>query len=128
MNTDWTLRTQLDTLATQLVDREAYLKLATNLEDFLAKLHSSTATATVSERQRILRLLVKDVLIGPERILIRHAIPTGGSTTTPTIKTADGDADEEPSRSCPLRCRSHIPLRPIFMRAKNNHRRAVRGQ
>ena len=32
-------------------------------------------TADVAERQRVLRLLVKDVLIGPEKITIRHRIP-----------------------------------------------------
>ena len=102
------LRAQLDALATQLVDREAYLKLATGLEDFLAQLRGNTAAATVPEQQRVLRLLVKDVLIGPDRILIRHSIPTGGPTpSTPTI--TDRDADEEPSPSSPLRWRSPVP-------------------
>ena len=101
------LRTQLDAVATQLVDRDAYLKLATNLEDFLARLQNNTTMATVPEQQRVLRLLVKDILIGPERILIRHRIPTSASTPSPTIKTDDGDADEEPSPSSPLRWRSH---------------------
>ena len=68
------LRTQLDALAAQLVDRHAYLQLATGLEDFLAQLHSNAGAATVPEQQRVLRLLVKDVLVGPERILIRHSI------------------------------------------------------
>jgi site-specific DNA recombinase len=101
------LHSQLDALADQLVDRDAYLKLATNLEDFLTRLRSNAGTATIPEQQRVLRLLVKDVLIGPERILIRHSIPTGGSTTSPTMKTPQGDTDEEPSPSSPLRWRSH---------------------
>ena len=101
------LRTQLDALAAQLVNRDTYLKLATNLEDFLAGLRGNTAT--VPDQQRVLRLLVKDVLIGPERILIRHCIPTGGSTSTSTRKIVDGDADEEPSPSSPLRWRSQNP-------------------
>jgi site-specific DNA recombinase len=40
------LRTQLDALAAQLVDREAYLKLAENLEGFLTRLRGNSATAT----------------------------------------------------------------------------------
>jgi site-specific DNA recombinase len=104
---DTSLRGQLDALTTQLHDREAYLQLATSLEDFLARLRDKATTATVPERQRALRLLVKDVLIGPERITIRHSIPTGGSTTPPTVKITDGDDDEEPSPSSPLRWRSH---------------------
>jgi site-specific DNA recombinase len=101
------LRGQLDTLADQLVDRQAYLKLATGLEDFLARLRGNAATATVPEQQRVLRLLIKDVLIGPERILIRHSIPTASSATTPTTTVADSDTDEEPAPSSPLRWRSH---------------------
>lgn len=104
------LRNQLDALAAQLVDREAYLKLAENLEGFLARLRDRTGTATVPEQQRVLRLLVKDVLIGPERILIRHHIPTGASTATTAATTTDGDADEEPAPSSPLRWRSHLTV------------------
>jgi site-specific DNA recombinase len=100
------LRGQLDALADQLVDRQAYLKLATGLEDFLARLRGNATTATVPEQQRVLRLLIKDVLIGPERILIRHSIPTS-SATAPTTTVADGDTDEEPAPSSPLRWRSH---------------------
>ena len=100
------LRNQLDALAAQLVDREVYLQLATGLEDFLAQLRNNAATTTVPEQQRVLRLLVKDVLIGPERILIRHSIPTSGRTTNPTLKPTDDEADEEPSPSSPLRWRS----------------------
>ena len=70
------LRGQLDALAAQLVDREAYIKLATGLEGFLATLKDNAATVTVDQQQRVLRLLVRDVLIGPELIIIRHSIPT----------------------------------------------------
>jgi site-specific DNA recombinase len=101
------LRNQLDALAAQLLDRQAYLHLATGLEDFLAQLRTNADTTTIPERQRVLRLLVKDVLISPERILIRHSIPTGGNTTTSTSNSAEGDTDEEPSPSSPLRWRSH---------------------
>jgi DNA invertase Pin-like site-specific DNA recombinase len=103
------LRGQLDAHKAQLVDRDAYLNLATGLEDFLARLRQNACTATVPEQQRLLRLLVKDVLIGPERILIRHSIPTTSSTTTSSTTIADSDADEEPSPSSRLRWRSHDP-------------------
>ena len=102
------LRSQLDALADQLVDREAYLKLADNLEDFLTRLRDNAAGTTTAEQQRVLRLLVKNVLIGPERILIRHSIPTGRSTT-PALKVAESDADEEPSPRSSLRWRSQDP-------------------
>ncbi|MFC5853787.1 hypothetical protein ACFPZI_18845 [Streptomyces chlorus] len=61
------LRGQLDALEAQLADRDAYLKLADDLEGFLAQLRENAGTAEVPERQRVLRLLVKDVLVGPRR-------------------------------------------------------------
>jgi site-specific DNA recombinase len=75
------LRSQLSALDAQLADREAYLKLADDLEGFLAQLRGNAATSTVEDRQRVLRLLVKDVLIGPENITIRHRIPARGPST-----------------------------------------------
>ena len=70
------LRGQLDAVDAQAADRDAYLKLADDLEGFLSQLQGNAATATVEDRQRVLRLLVKDILIGPEKITIRHRIPT----------------------------------------------------
>jgi hypothetical protein len=70
-----TLRTQIDALDGQLADRQVYLKLADDLEGFLAGLCATADTADVLERQRVLRLLVKDVLVGPQKITIRHRIP-----------------------------------------------------
>ena len=69
------LRAQLDAIDAQAADRDAYLKLAGDLESFLTRLRGSAATASTEERRRVLRLLVKDVLIGPEKITIRHRIP-----------------------------------------------------
>jgi site-specific DNA recombinase len=69
------LHGQLDALDAQAADRDAYLKLADDLEDFLARLRGSAATASTEDRRRVLRLLVKDVLIGPDKITIRHLIP-----------------------------------------------------
>jgi site-specific DNA recombinase len=78
------LRGQLDALNAQLADRDAYLKLADDLEGFLAQLRGNADHADVSERQRVLRLLVKDVLIGPDKITIRHRIP---------VRERAGDSD-----------------------------------
>jgi hypothetical protein len=89
------LRGQLDVLDAQAADRDAYLKLADDLEGFPARLRGSAATASTSERRRVLHLLVKDVLIGPEKITIRHRIPvreraTSGSGHHDTTDT-EGD-------------------------------------
>jgi site-specific DNA recombinase len=85
------LRNQIQALDTQLADRDAYLKLAADLEGFLAQLHTKTEVSTVQERRRVLRLLVKDVLIGPNTITIRHRIPIRERTS----KTPDTDTEGE---------------------------------
>jgi len=69
------LKDQIAALAAQAADRDAYLKLADDLEGFLARLRQSSATATTENRQRVLRALIQDILIGPEKITIRHRIP-----------------------------------------------------
>ena len=69
------LKDQIAALNAQAADRDAYLKLAGDLEGFLARLRQSSATATTENRQRVLRALVQDILIGPEKITIRHRIP-----------------------------------------------------
>jgi site-specific DNA recombinase len=92
------LRGQLDAVDAQAADRDAYLKLADGLEGFLAQLRGNAATATVEDRQRVLRLLVKDVLIGPEKITIRHRIPArpGSSAARQRDPGPDTEGDHQP--------------------------------
>jgi site-specific DNA recombinase len=78
-----TLHVQLDALDAQLVDQQATLKLAENLEGFLGRLRDKADTASVPERQRVLRLLVKEILIGPERVVVRHRIPVTSPDPAP---------------------------------------------
>ena len=61
------LRHQIDALQGQLADRDVYLKLTDDVEGFLTGL----------------QLLVKDVLIGPDKITIRHSM-TGTATAART--------------------------------------------
>ena len=106
------LRGQLDALDAQAADRDAYLTLAGDLEGFLAQLRGNATTATVEDRQRVLRLLVKDVLIGPEKITIRHRIPArpGGPGARQHDPGPDTEGDHR--RDYPLRWgRDHTALR-----------------
>src|SRR5258708_2111064 len=70
-----TLRAELQAMADQTNDRAAFLRLSETLTAFLARLRSAAETLSVIERQRIVRLLVKDVLVGEDTITIRHSIP-----------------------------------------------------
>src|SRR5208282_2417204 len=70
-----TLRAQLQAIADQTNDRATLLRLAETLTAFLARLRGAAHTLDVIERQRVVRLVVKEVLIGDETITIRHSIP-----------------------------------------------------
>ncbi len=69
------LRAELQAIADQANDQAALLRLAETLTAFLARLHGAADMLSIIERQRIVRLVVKDVLIGDDTITIRHSIP-----------------------------------------------------
>jgi Beta-lactamase len=80
------LRAELQAIADQANDRAAFLRLAETLTAFLTRLRSAAESLSVIERQKIVRLLVKEILVGEDTITIRHSIPipsappqTGGS-------------------------------------------------
>ena len=62
-----------------------------------------TQDASVAERQRVLRLLVKDILIGPEKITIRHRIPARGDGRASRQNDTGPDTDGDHRPGCPLR-------------------------
>src|SRR5271157_3013752 len=66
---------ELQAIVNQSVDRAAYLRLAETLTTFLTRLRSSANALDIPERQRVARLLVKEILVGENQILIRHCIP-----------------------------------------------------
>ena len=75
-----TLRAELDALDTELHDAETYLKLTETLDAFRARLTANAETLTIEQRQEIVRLVVREVLLGDDDVTIRHSIPvpTGG--------------------------------------------------
>jgi site-specific DNA recombinase len=90
------LRNQISASDAQQADREHYLTLATDVQAFLTTLHHHADTATVEDRQRVLRLVVKDILIGPENITVRHRIPAvhhaaRGGAHEPDATDTEGD-------------------------------------
>ncbi len=71
-----TLQAELDALENELHDAETYLKLTETLDSFRARLGANADQLTIEQRQQIVRLLVREVLVGEEQITIRHSIPT----------------------------------------------------
>ncbi len=92
------LCTQIDALDSQLADRQIYLKLAEDLDGFLTGLRTSADTTDVPQQQRVLRLLVRDVLVGPEKITIRHRIPVREHTPDTGHETTSTDTEGDHRR------------------------------
>ena len=72
-----TVNAELQAIADQTNDCAHFLRLAETLTAFLGCLRSAADTLDVIERQRIVRLIVKDILVGDDSIVIRHSIPVG---------------------------------------------------
>ena len=70
-----TLRAELDALDSELHDAETYLKLTETLDAFRARLTANAETLTIEQRQEIVRLVVREVLLGDDDVTIRHSIP-----------------------------------------------------
>ena len=74
---------QLTALEVELTDAETYVALAESLEGFLAKLHQAAQTLAIADRQRVVRLVLKDVQVGPDTLVLRHSIPVPGNHPDP---------------------------------------------
>jgi site-specific DNA recombinase len=74
------LRDELQAIADQANDREKFIRLAETLTAFLSRMRAAADTLDVLERQTIVRLIVKEILIGDDTIVIRHCIPLGHSS------------------------------------------------
>ena len=102
------LHRELQSAVDRAQDRETYLRLAETLTGFLARLRSSAETLDIAERQRIVRLLVKEILVTEDKITIRHSIPISGSPGggPDPSKRDNGGSDDE---SYLLRSGRHRP-------------------
>jgi site-specific DNA recombinase len=91
-------RSELQSITDQIATRAAYLRLAQTLTVFLDRLRESANTLNIEDRQRIVRLLVKEVLVADDTIVIRHSIPValGPQTDDRSVALA---ADAQPAGS-----------------------------
>jgi site-specific DNA recombinase len=103
---------QLAALEAELLDADAYVALAETLEGFLAKLHAAAPALDVADRQRVLRLVVKEIQVGPDTIVVKHSIPL---------------PDHDPSPGYLLRTWRHDRRNTQFWRRTGQEERAPGG-
>ena len=105
---------ELEAINSQTADRAAYLRLAETLTAFLERLRAHAQTLDIAERQRIMRLLVKEVVVGKETITIKHSIPghsgPAGGNPAPPIPLADSKTGRQPAKSYLLRSWRGLPV------------------
>jgi site-specific DNA recombinase len=70
-----TLQAELAGLEYAVANQQSVLRLANKLESFLRKLCKSAETMDILERQRVLRLVVKEILVDDKNIRIKHSVP-----------------------------------------------------
>ena len=104
---------ELDALDAELYDAETYLKLTETLDAFRARLSANAENLTVEQRQEIVRLVVREVLLGDDDVTVRHSIPipTGGQPNGSVLHSqiqSDPPGDQGRVR----RARARAPLSP----------------
>ncbi len=105
------IESELQSLEMAAVDQAHYLQLAENLAGFCGKLRLRANTLDVRERQQILRLLVKEVLVDRDTITLRHSIPVPQSGTAGTPRpSSGGPSGTSPAPGYLLRKGSHQSL------------------
>jgi site-specific DNA recombinase len=116
------LRTELQSIADQTRERAAYLRLAETLSAFLTRMRMAAHTLDMAERQRIVRLVVKEVLVDDDTILIRHCIPVPTGPPSGSSPQDSETSDNVPgSGSYLLRTgRQRTALRNAFGRAHHH--------
>ncbi len=68
-------QSELESLEMTTASQSKYLRLVDGFTDFQERIRARADTLDVTDRQKILRLLVKEILIGKDTITIRHSIP-----------------------------------------------------
>src|SRR5216684_232702 len=103
------VESELHSLEMAVVDETRYLKLAESLAGFRTKLRVRAQALDVRERQQLLRLLVKEILVGADALTIRHSIripPSGPGSDGPPSPDA-GPSEPAMTLGYRLRTRSH---------------------
>jgi len=84
------LNSELYSLEAASADQKAFLRLADTIESFLKRLRATAETLSVTERQKVLRLIVKEILVYPKTIKIKHSLPIS-RPNTPAVSSGPSE-------------------------------------
>jgi site-specific DNA recombinase len=89
---------ELEGVALQALEKTRLTQLNASMENFLAALQQSAKTLEIVERQKIVRLVIKQIIVNGDTLTIQHSIPI-----------SRGSQESRPSTSYLLCTRSHHP-------------------
>jgi len=115
---DQAAQAELQSLEAATGDQTRYLRLVETLAGFRARLQARADTLDVPERQKILRLLVKEILVGRETITIRHSIRIPDSAPGLSGAPRPPHVPQQPSTAEPS---------PGYLLRSGRHHTALRG-
>jgi site-specific DNA recombinase len=81
------LEKEHQSMSLRSVEEHRWMELNLTLETFLTRLNQSVEGLTKEERQKIVRLLVKQVDVGKDTITIKHSIPVNAGTASAPQKS-----------------------------------------
>jgi len=104
------VESELQSLKMAAVDEARYLQLAESLTGFRGKLRVRAGVLDIAVRQQILRLLVKEVLVGKDTITLRHSIsiPQSGPGSNGSPAPTSGVTGSRPNPGYLLRSGSQV--------------------
>jgi site-specific DNA recombinase len=91
------VRSELESLHLAAQDQSRYLRVVDTLGNFRARVQGNSEQLDLTGRRKIIRLLVKEILVGTDNITIRHSIPL----TDPKPQPTDPTPSRAESESCP---------------------------
>jgi len=86
------LESEQQNLGVRALEDQKWIEINQSLENFVARLNQTAQNLTTAERQKIVRLLVKQIDVGKETITIHHSIPieheraSGSAESSPLYK------------------------------------------
>src|SRR5260221_11431403 len=86
------LESERQNLGVRALEDQTWIEINQSLESFVARLNQTAQKLTTAERQKIVRLLIKQIDVGKETITIHHSIPieheraSGSAESSPLYK------------------------------------------
>ena len=105
------LKAELNSLEAASSNHKQFLRLAENIEDFLGRLRKTADSMSVRDRQKIIRLVVKEILVDLDTIKIMHSIPVS------EVSPGSGPEGGPEIPSYLLRSWSRLPLAEQYIPA-----------